>query len=54
LPAAARRRTARSTESFEVGDGVLLWKADGMTFLLQGTGSKADATRLAAKSPRNR
>ncbi len=35
-------------ESFDVGAGVLLWKDDAMTFLLQGAGSKADATRLAA------
>jgi hypothetical protein len=35
-------------ESFEVGAGVLLWKDRGMTFLLQGAGSKADAIRLAA------
>jgi hypothetical protein len=36
-------------ESFEVGSGVLLWNADDMTFLLQGAGSKADATRIAAE-----
>ncbi len=34
-------------ESFDVGGGVLLWKAGEMTFLLQGAGSKADAIRLA-------
>jgi hypothetical protein len=34
-------------ESFEVGDGALLWKADGMTFLLQGAGSRSAAIRLA-------
>ena len=36
-------------ESFEVGPGALLWKRDGMTFLLQGAGSKADAIGLAAE-----
>jgi hypothetical protein len=35
-------------ESFEVGTGVLLWKADAMTFVLQGAASKAEAMRLAA------
>jgi hypothetical protein len=35
-------------ESFEVGPGVLLWEKDGMTFLLQGSASKVDASRLAA------
>jgi hypothetical protein len=35
-------------ESFEVGSGALLWKRDGMTFLLQGRPSKDDAIRLAA------
>jgi hypothetical protein len=34
-------------ESFEVGGGILLWKAGEMTFLLQGAGSKVDAIRLA-------
>jgi hypothetical protein len=34
-------------ESFEVAPGVLLWRKDGMSFLLQGSGSKLDATRLA-------
>jgi hypothetical protein len=37
-------------ESFEVGGGVLLWKDDGMTFLLQGVGSTTEATSLAAES----
>ena len=36
-------------ESFDVGTGVLLWKDDGMTFLLQGAGSSAEATSLAAE-----
>ena len=36
-------------ESFDVGGGVLLWKAEAMTFLLQGAGPKADAIRLAAE-----
>jgi hypothetical protein len=61
LPALWIEGTARGTltltgadgaihrESFEIGDGVLLWKSDGMTFLLQGTGSKDDALRLAAE-----
>ena len=34
-------------ESFDVGSGVLLWKDDEMTFLLQGAGSTADAMSLA-------
>jgi hypothetical protein len=34
-------------ESFDVGGGVLLWKAGELTFLLQGAGSKPDAIRLA-------
>lgn len=34
-------------ESFDVGSGVLLWKDDEMTFLLQSAGSKADAMPLA-------
>ncbi|HEX7312129.1 MAG TPA: hypothetical protein VF232_13220 [Gaiellaceae bacterium] len=36
-------------ESFDVGNGVLLWKDAGMTFLLQGAGSQADALRLASQ-----
>ena len=39
-------------ESFEVGSGVLLWNDDAMTFLLQGTASRAEATRLAAELDR--
>ena len=39
-------------ESFEVGSGALLWSAAGMTFLLQGPGSKSDAIRLAAEAGR--
>jgi hypothetical protein len=39
-------------ESFEVSPGVVLWKDDGMTFLLQGAGPKADALRLAAEVDR--
>jgi hypothetical protein len=35
-------------ESFEVGAGVLLWKRDGMSFLLQGATSKDAAFGLAA------
>jgi hypothetical protein len=35
-------------ESFEVGAGALLWRRDGMTFLLQGAESREDAIRLAA------
>ena len=36
-------------ESFDVGAGALLWRYDGMTFLLQGAGSKGAATRLAGE-----
>ena len=36
-------------ESFDVGNGALLWKDDGMTFLLQGAGSQADAIRIASQ-----
>ena len=62
LPALWIEGTARGTftlvgadgtvhrESFEVGGGVLLWKDDGMTFLLQGVGSTTQATSLAADS----
>lgn len=39
-------------ESFDVGSGVLLWKAGQMTFLLRGADSKADAIRLAAQVDR--
>jgi hypothetical protein len=34
-------------ESFEVSPGALLWKDDGMAFLLQGAGSRAEGARLA-------
>jgi hypothetical protein len=33
-------------ESFEVSPGALLWRSGGMSFLLQGAGSKLDAARL--------
>jgi len=36
-------------ESFEVGPGALLWSDGGMALLLQGSGSRDDATRLAAQ-----
>jgi hypothetical protein len=36
-------------ESFEVGAGTLLWKHGELTYLLQGAGSAAEATRLAAE-----
>lgn len=36
-------------ESFEISPGALLWRKDGMTFLLQGSESKDGATRLAAE-----
>ena len=36
-------------ESFDVGNGVLLWKDAGMTFLLHGAGSQADVLRLASQ-----
>jgi hypothetical protein len=61
LPALWIEGTARGTftligadsgvhrERFDVGAGVLLWKADGMAFLLQGADSRRDATRLAAE-----
>ena len=39
-------------ERFEVSSGALLWRAAGMTFLLQGAGSKAVAIGLAAKVAR--
>jgi hypothetical protein len=35
-------------ERFDVDAGVLLWKEDGIAFLLQGAESRLDATRLAA------
>jgi hypothetical protein len=60
LPALWIQGTARGTftlvgadgavhrESFDIGAGVLMWKQDGMTFLLQGVSSKPDAVSLAA------
>ena len=36
-------------ESVEVSPGVLLWRENGMAFLLQAAGSKMTATRLAAE-----
>jgi hypothetical protein len=36
------------TERFDVEKGVLLWKDDGIAFLLQGASGAAEATRLAA------
>jgi hypothetical protein len=39
---------ATHKERFEVEKGALLWKDDGIAFLLQGASSAADATRLAA------
>lgn len=39
-------------ERFEVSPGVLLWKADGMAFLLQGAPSKIEATELATQVDR--
>jgi hypothetical protein len=35
-------------ELFDVADGALLWQEDGVSLLLQGIGSKENATRLAA------
>ena len=61
LPALWIEGTARGTftlvgadgtihrEAFEVSPGALLWKDDGMAFLLQAAGSRAEATRLAAR-----
>jgi hypothetical protein len=60
LPAMWIEGTARGTftligadgavhrEAFEVSPGVLLWKAEGMTLLLQGAASKFEAIGLAA------
>jgi hypothetical protein len=36
-------------ERFEVGPGALLWKDDGMSFLLQNAGEEQAATQLAAR-----
>jgi hypothetical protein len=64
LPALWLEGTARGTftligadgtvhrERFEVRPGVLLWKADGMAFLLQGAESKIEALRVAAEVER--
>jgi hypothetical protein len=61
LPALWIEGTARGTftlvgadgaihrERFDVGAGILLWKQDGLAFLLQGAASKLEATRLAAE-----
>jgi hypothetical protein len=43
---------ATHRESFDVGAGALLWRVDGLTFLLQGAGSKGDAVRLAGEVDR--
>ena len=37
-------------ELFDVADGALLWQEDGVTFLLQGAGTKENAIRLAAQT----
>ena len=37
-------------ELFDVAQGALLWQEDGVTFLLQGAGSKENAVRLAAQA----
>lgn len=64
LPALWIEGTARGTftlvgadgavhgESFDIGRGVLMWKQDGMTFLLQGASSETDAVSLAAEVSR--
>ena len=64
LPALWIEGTARGTftligadgaihrEAFDVSPGVLMWKHDGMAFVLQGAGPKADAIRLAAQVDR--
>jgi hypothetical protein len=36
-------------ERFEIGDGALVWRDGAMAFLLQGTGSRAEAIDLAAQ-----
>lgn len=36
-------------ERFGVGAGALLWKAGGMSFLLQGAGPKDEATSIGAQ-----
>ncbi len=35
-------------EHFDVAEGALLWRHDGLEFLLQGAGTKATAAALAA------
>ena len=37
-------------ELFDVAQGALLWEEDGVTFLLQGAGTKENAIRLAAQT----
>lgn len=37
-------------ELFDVAQGALLWQENGVTFLLQGAGSKENAVRLAAQT----
>jgi hypothetical protein len=61
LPALWIEGTARGTfkligadgathrERFDVGEGLLLWKQDGMAFLLQGAPTKLKATQLAGE-----
>jgi hypothetical protein len=39
-------------ERFDVEQGALLWKQDGVALLLQGTGSQERATKLAAEASR--
>ena len=39
-------------ERFDVDKGALLWKQDGVALLLQGAGSLAQATKLAADASR--
>lgn len=39
---------ATHKEQFKVDEGALLWKDDGIAFLLQGASGAAEATRLAA------
>lgn len=35
-------------ELFDVSEGVLLWKEDGIAFLLKGATRSAEAARIAA------
>jgi hypothetical protein len=39
-------------ERFDVSAGVLLWRDDGIVFLLQGAEPKVNATKLAAEIDR--